>query len=33
MIGLFSEVPEAIYGTYEIAQKVEPIVLERGHFT
>ena len=29
MIGLFSEVPEAIYGTYEIAQKVEPIVLER----
>ena len=29
MIGLFSDVPEAIYGTYEIAQKVEPIVLER----
>ena len=29
MIGLFSETPEAVYGTNEIVQKVEPIVLER----
>ena len=29
MIGLFSETPEAIYGTNEIVQKIEPIVLER----
>ena len=28
MIGLFSETPEAVYGTNEIVQKVESIVLE-----